>query len=495
MIFFSEILLKALKIYQLFKMSSSTLSQKFQNFLSHGDTGYKQHQYDGVEWCVAKENQESAEHDVRGGFIADEMGLGKTIMMIGLMVVNFLSCRRTLVVLPTVLVQQWADEIYKTTGHRVLVFHGAGKKKITREQLDSAPIVLTTYGTVAISLRKIDTESDCLLHQVSWDRVVFDEAHHLRNKNSRFYGAKKLNTRVRWLISGTPIQNNRRDFNNMCSLLGLPATFYAATENIEKLKTDYILRRTKSQVGIEMPQLLMNEENIRWNNEKEKKFAQAVHNSSNHCSHGDKLKMMMFSRQTCILPNMLKNRVNGLIFDGLLSPEFFGTDATGYSSKMDSVLGQIVERKDNGSGKIVFCHFREEIDRVVELLKTSGVQNIVVFDARTSLAKRMKILKDDPIDVLVVQIQTGSEGLNLQTKFSEIYFVSPHWNPAVEQQAIARCHRIGQEKVVHVFKYEMDSFEVEVEMGDEPRTMKTLDQYIYNMHNGKREIAQQIIQQ
>ena len=142
--------------------------------------------------------------------------------------------------------------------------------------------------------------------------------------------------------------------------------------------------------------------------------------------------------------------------------------------------------KDNGSGKIVFCHFREEIDWVVQRLKTGGVQNIVVFDARTSLVKRMKVLKNDPIDVLVVQIQTGSEGLNLQSKFSEIYFVSPHWNPAVEQQAIARCHRIGQEKTVHVFKYEMESFEVPVEMGEEPRTMKTLDQYIYNMHTGKR---------
>jgi SNF2 family DNA or RNA helicase len=468
---------------------------KFQQFLSHGNTGYKQHQYDGLEWCIAKENQESAEHDVRGGFIADEMGLGKTIMMIGLIVVNFLSYRRTLVVLPTVLVQQWADEIFKTTGHRVLIFHGTQKKKITREQLDRAPIVLTTYGSVAISLRKIDSDSDCLLHQVSWDRVVFDEAHHLRNKNSRFYGAKRLNTRARWLISGTPVQNNRRDFYNMCSLLGLPASFYAGSENMENLKTNYILRRTKAQVGIAMPELLMNEENIRWNNETEKKFAQAVHNSSEYCSKGDKLKMMMFSRQTCILPNILKNKVNNLIFDGLLSPEFFGSDVSNHSSKMDSVLGQIIERKENGSGKIVFCHFREEIDFVVQRLKAGGVQNVVVFDARTTLTKRMKTLKNDPIDVLVVQIQTGSEGLNLQSKFSEIYFVSPHWNPAVEQQAIARCHRIGQEKVVHVFKYEMDSFEVEVEMGDEPRTMKTLDQYIHNMHNGKREIAQQFIQQ
>ena len=345
---------------------SSTLSEKYQKFLSHGDTGYKQHQYDGVEWCVAKENQVSAEHDVRGGFIADEMGLGKTIMMIGLMVVNFLSFRRTLVVLPTVLVQQWAEEIFKTTGHRVLVFHGDQKKKITREQLESAPIVLTTYGTIAISLRKIELESDCLLHKVSWDRVVFDEAHHLRNKNSRFYGAKKLNTRVRWLISGTPVQNNRKDFYNMCLLLGLPATFYAASENMDMIKETYILRRTKSQVGIEMPSLFVADENIRWTNPSELKFAQAIHKSIGACKQGEKLKMVMFSRQTCILPNMLEKRVNNLIFDGVLSPEFFATDAVNHSSKMDSVIAQIIERKDNGSGKIVFCHFRDEIDQVVE---------------------------------------------------------------------------------------------------------------------------------
>jgi hypothetical protein len=81
------------------------------------------------------------------------------------------------------------------------------------------------------------------------------------------------------------------------------------------------------------------------------------------------------------------------------------------------------------------------------------------------------------------------------TAADTVIFYDSDWNPAMDAQAQDRAHRIGQEKTVHVFKYEMDSFEVPVEMGEEPRTMKTLDQYIYNMHTGKREIAQQIIQQ
>jgi SNF2 family DNA or RNA helicase len=64
-----------------------------------------------------------------------------------------------------------------------------------------------------------------------------------------------------------------------------------------------------------------------------------------------------------------------------------------------------------------------------------------------------------PHDVLILQIQTGCEGLNLQENYSEVYFVAPHWNPAIEDQAVARCHRLGQKKQVHVFRFKMESFE------------------------------------
>ena len=103
----------------------------------------------------------------------------------------------------------------------------------------------------------------------------------------------------------------------------------------------------------------------------------------------------------------------------------------------------------------MFCQFLGEIDALQELLEThTMVVNVV--DGRTTPEQKNKYLEGN-CDVLILQIQTGCEGLNLQM-FSEIYFVSPHWNPGVEDQAVARCHRIGQSKEVDVFRFTMQDF-------------------------------------
>jgi SNF2 family DNA or RNA helicase len=96
----------------------------------------------------------------------------------------------------------------------------------------------------------------------------------------------------------------------------------------------------------------------------------------------------------------------------------------------------------------------------------------------------------EPADALVIQIQTGCEGLNLQHNFSEIYFVSPHWNPCVEDQAIARCHRIGQTKPVDVFKFEMRGFKKDDTSELDPIT---LEKYVNKIQDIKRDISRQIL--
>lgn len=454
-----------------------SLLSKYNKFLEHRGIEFKQHQFEGVSWCVSRETGESPVHSVRGGFIADEMGLGKTIMTIGLIVVNFLDYRCTLVVVPSILLEQWALEIYRTTGHRVLVYHGSRKSKIGVEQLQRAPIVLTTYGIIS-------SKKPSLLHQVKWDRLVFDEAHHLRNRNTRFYAAKSLVSRSRWLISGTPVQNTLKDYHNMCNMLGLHASFYALEDNRSIIIEQFILRRTKAQVGIKMPGVVVNTHMVSWKNPVELNFAKDVHFACHGKSH---LKMMMYARQTCIWPALLSSKLNGLINDSLLLPDHFMTDAVNHSSKLDMVLSHVVERKGNGCGKIIFCHFREEINEVHSRLTRAGFENILIFDSRNSLAKRMKLLRETQVDVIIVQIKTGCEGLNLQAGFSEIYFVSPNWNPSIQDQAIARCHRIGQLKDVHVFHYTMDSFV------DNGRTCISMDQYIDSLHVVKREIISQIV--
>jgi SNF2 family DNA or RNA helicase len=92
---------------------------------------------------------------------------------------------------------------------------------------------------------------------------------------------------------------------------------------------------------------------------------------------------------------------------------------------------------------------------------------------------------------LVLQIQTGCEGLNLQENYSEIYFISPHWNPAVEDQAIARCHRIGQTKSVYVKRFEMSSFI----SNEQDIPTRTIDKYVKDVQDVKRIVAGEIIEQ
>jgi SNF2 family DNA or RNA helicase len=461
------------------------MDERFRWFIQKAGIQYKEHQFDGVQWCL---NNEFAKNQVRGGIIADEMGLGKTITTIGLLISNFM--KKTLIVLPNVLIQQWVNEIKRTTGHNPLVFYGQEKKTITFEQLSEAPIVITSYATIAVSAAKVDEPPKCILHMVEWNRIVFDEAHHMRNKNARHWGAKKLMSPIKWLISGTPVQNKRRDFFNLCSVVGLPTSYYTDSDNMPKLLETYVLRRTKSQVGINLPNIELGCSHVKWSNENERVLSEDIHNAIRLADSIERLKLITKARQTCILPSMLKNSIKSLVDDCLITKSDNHVDGLTSSSKLDAVIGIILERRENGNGKLVFCHFREEIDAIVNRLKRAGVTSVAIFDGRTSLYKRAKTLRET-VEILVLQIQTGCEGLNLQKDFSEVYFVSPNWNPAIEEQAIARCHRIGQVKPVHVFRFQMTTYQVLEE--EEQVISPSLDQYIQNVQSVKREICCEII--
>ena len=158
-------------------------------------------------------------------------------------------------------------------------------------------------------------------------------------------------------------------------------------------------------------------------------------------------------------------------------------DALEYTSKLDAVVKLIIERKDNEKGKIVFCHYIDEIDMIAKRLLEGGLKKVVTYDGRNS-GSTTKLCEQ--ADAIILQIQTGCEGLNLQKYFSEIYFVSPHWNPAIEDQAIARCHRIGQEKEVNVFRFEMDGFE---QMPEQDLKPINLEKYVSKVQGFKRDIA------
>ena len=455
--------------------------ERFLWFLEKSGIDYKQHQYDGVKFLL--DNEQALDLPVRGGFVADEMGLGKTITMIGLMVTNFQ--RRTLIVLPNVLIQQWVNEIVRTTGHKPLVYYGENKKNVDLAMLLSSPVVLTSYNAIAVSANDVDlpVESCCLLHQVCWSRIVFDEAHYLRNKNSRYWGAKKLMASVKWLMTGTPIQNKRRDFLNLCSVVGLPASFYTDENRMLELFQRHVLRRTKLDAGILLPKVLHSDSHVTWKSEQERALSKDIHCAISFSSAMDRLRLFMQARQACILPKMLADKLGGLVDKHLVPRHHDHTLGLAGASKMDSVVATLVGRLGNGNGKLVFCHFRQEMDELVSMLSKYNVNGMTTFDGRNSLSARAKILESS-LEVLIIQIKTGCDGLNLQAGFSEVYFVSPTWNPAVEEQAIARCHRIGQQKPVFVFRFYMDSYGEESDV--------SLDQYVSLVQHNKREIIQEL---
>jgi SNF2 family DNA or RNA helicase len=425
------------------------------------------------------------------------MGLGKTLTTIGTMVAN--PVPNTLIVLPPVLLVQWQKEILRATGKQALVYHGTQKKTIKIRELNSAEIVITTYNGIRPLKGGIN-----LLHQVRWDRVIFDEAHHLRNANQSHEGALVLNTRIRWLITGTPIQNNIRDYFHLCAAMGLDKAIYSDKALAPNIMKTFVLKRMKKMVpSTNLPDVITHVVPVEW--KEDYALAKEIH-STLPLSHvevgGDTGKYAKHLNDTFTLQRILRAQqactLSALLADDLKKHRIKNYNTSG-SSKLDAVIDMISANKENGAGKLVFCHYRKEIDVIACRLTECGIRN-ATFDGRTGAAERQAILGDPNNQVIILQIQTGCEGLNLQKNYSEVYFVSPHWNPSVEQQAIGRCHRIGQEKQVYVYRFEMVGFsqqqqqqQPDDELEEDGPASISIDQYIRLVQEKKNGMTHQIM--
>jgi SNF2 family DNA or RNA helicase len=172
-------------------------------------------------------------------------------------------------------------------------------------------------------------------------------------------------------------------------------------------------------------------------------------------------------RQMCVWPALLGGTPD------TESSSYYGLSIEEYKagvskqSKIDRVIATMeaeAEAEATADRKsLVFCHYRREMTRLRDMLLRDGVvaieDDVAIIDGRVTARERERILAAAP-KVLILQIRTCSEGLNLQS-YSNVYFVSPHWNPCVEDQAIARCYRMGQTNGVRVFRFYMTDFVME----------------------------------
>lgn len=492
---------------------------KFAYLIHQAKLKFKNYQLEGVLWCIKNERtrQFGEQQQLKGGIIADEMGLGKTITVIATMFIN--KVKRTLIVVPAALIQQWFNEIYKIMKHKSLVYCSSStisqrQPSVSQESINNARIVLTTYDALL--------SPNCLLKKVTWDRVVFDEGHRLSNpKTIRYKKCDEIKSRIRWIITGTPIQNSKKDFQNLCRFLKIEERDRGDTQNREKdceKKEKFILRRTKDSIGLGLPELIKETISVEWTNQDEIKLATDLHTiiqKQTHVSASSSFNRSLFSipvkgaftsilraKQSCIMMGLIdrerlfvKATVKADAEEATKEPTKEPTleptleteepnitldteeeynNSFNYSSKLYAVIKLILERKDNKNGKIVFCHYRREIDIIAKYLGSQ--MKVVCYDGRNSGGKNLSSISD-PVDALIIQYKCGCEGLNLQENFSEIYFVSPHWNPSLEDQAVARCHRMGQKKEVRVFSFEMMPFQ---------KDSLTFDQYARGIQDKKR---------
>lgn len=489
----------------------------YKKICDFGKMQIKIHQIQALLWMLKRENvPDETTLGLRGGIIADEMGLGKTFQMISLIACNFK--RRTLIILPPILIQQWIDAFKAITGHSPFVYHKKFNKNINLQRVQQSPIVITSYAMISTGTKK----STNILHEIKWNRIIFDEAHHLRNKNTgTFAGASTLRSNIKWFVTGTPIQNKMNDLYALCDILGMKRQFYRKKDNHPFIKENFVLRRTKNDVDIKLPDIIMNHVLIPVNDfenpifdelhsilplnieEKTEEDSDSEDIDEDDATineitiKGNKkikypfipetklftrlydniLPAFIKARQLCIYPPMLQKTIydnKGLIEDPRDLTSYYKSSID--TKKLDTLVSFLKDRRENR--KIVFCYFKREIDYLSRQLSSINIQNKII-DGRTTLTKKNSILRKSP-EILILQIQTSCEGLNLQ-QYSQVYFTSPHWNPAIESQAIARCHRTGQTKNVNVYKFIFTSSNTSIE------------EYILSIQKYKNSLANKIL--
>lgn len=413
------------------------------------------YQQDGFSWLVFLHELNS------GGILADDMGLGKTVQAIALLLWAKSKHKRklNLVVAPTSVVPNWEREIHKfAPGLKTVVWQGANRSQRAPD-LEKADVMITSYA-----LLRRDEE---LLQALDLRYVILDEAQHIKNPMSQTArSAKKLSSERRLALTGTPIENRLSELWSIFDfvspgLLGRLKTFEERIarpidrgdmETAQRLRATikpFVMRRVKSDVAKDLPDKIEQEMIVPLADEQAKLYKQILLQvRKSVLSEVEKkgvskaqiqiLAALTRLRQVACDPRLMK----------LPDTEFNADD----SGKLGALREIIDEAVDGGHRVLVFSQFVEMLNYIRAALDADGVQYEYLDGSTKDRIDRVDRFNEDPsVPVFLISLKAGGTGLNLTGADTVVHF-DPWWNPAVEDQATDRAHRIGQTKNVNVYK-------------------------------------------
>ena len=398
----------------------------------------------GVGWITGL-----AAHGL-GGCLADDMGLGKTVQVLAFLERRMEKANKPiLIVAPRSVLWNWEQEVRRFLGVLPFVRHyGPGRAK-TPAELVSANLLLTTYGTL---LR--DQE---LLASVPLDSAILDEAQVIRNSSSQTsLAARALNADFRLALTGTPIENRIEDLWSIMEFANpglLPAErafashmrstdAHGRTPLVQVLRP-LVLRRTKAEVATDLPpkveQILrapMEAEQGRLYEALRAKAAARIGEATD--SGGPTLEVLeaiLRLRQTACHP-------------GLVDPSLAGEP----SGKILVLMAELEQLAESGHKCLVFSQFTSFLRLVEARIRQSGIQTAWLDGStRDRGAAITRFQEDLECKVFLISLKAGGTGLNLVAA-DYVFLLDPWWNPAAEDQAADRAHRIGQTKQVFVYR-------------------------------------------
>ena len=387
-----------------------------------------------------------------GACLADDMGLGKTLQAIALLSnLHEEKKKKSMVIMPKSLIYNWENEIKKFAPKlKVGVYYGINRDFSSLKKVD---VILTTYGTIRNDIENL------LEHK--FDLLILDESQNIKNINSQTTKAVLLlNAKKRVALSGTPIENNLLELYSLFRFLNpemfgsvqrftnsyiLPIQKYSDTSTIEELKKKiypFLLRRVKKEVLEDLPDKIeklvyvdMNDEHRRFYEERRRYYYSLLEKNTSSQGNFDKFFVLQAI-------NELRHIVS--------SPELETKKII--SSKKEVLIENVIEAIENNHKVLVFVNYLSSIESICDSLKENKIKYLKMTGQTKDRQNLVdKFQNDSRYKVFVMTLKTGGVGLNLVSA-DTIFIYDPWWNTTVENQAIDRAYRLGQDKTVFAYK-------------------------------------------